>query len=106
MNARKKAAAILPFIPLALLAAGFAAAFIYGKWANATGAWTEGGEWLIFIFFFLPVLAAASIVLAVVALRLNREEGRTFIKVVSVIDLVIAVPGLLVSLLYLISALD
>ena len=105
MNTRKKAAAILPFIPLALLAVGFAATAIYGGWANANGKWTEGGEWLIFVFCFLPIVAAIAIVLAIVALRLDREWGRTFVMIVSIVDLVLAVPGLLVSLIFLINAL-
>ena len=105
MNTRKKAAAILPFIPLALLAVGFAATAIYGAWANAKGMWTEGGEWLIFIFFFLPFFAAIAIALAVVALRLDRQWRRPFVTIVSVIDIVLAVPGLLVFLLHLLGSL-
>lgn len=103
MEQRKKTPLILSVIPLALLAAGILATIAYGVWANARGMWTEGGEWLIFIFYGLPAIALIAVPLAIVALALNKRGGnRTSVKVLSVIDLVLAVPVLLIGLLFLI----
>ncbi|MBO4384227.1 MAG: hypothetical protein J5854_02245 [Clostridia bacterium] len=103
MEPRKKAPIILSVIPLALLAAGVIATAAYGVWANARGMWTEGGEWLIFIFRVLPAVALIAVPLAVVALVLNKRGAkRPAVIVLSVIDLVFAVPVLLIGLLFLI----
>lgn len=103
MEPRNKTPLVLSVIPSALFAAGVIATAAYGVWANAKGMWTEGGEWLIFIFYGLPAIALIAVPLAIVALALNRRRANlSSVKVLSVIDLVFAVPVLLLSLLYLI----
>lgn len=103
MKPHKKAPVILSVIPPALLAAGFISTVAYGAWANFRGMWTEGFEWLIFIFYCLPAVALIALPLAIAALALNkRGADLTSVKVLSVIDLVFAVPVLLLGLLFLI----
>ena len=100
---KRKAPIILSLIPWALFLLGAALTFAYGAWANARGMWTEGGEWLIFIFYFLPVWAAVTAALAIAALIVNkRTDDRLIVKIVSAVDLVLGISVLLIALLFLI----
>ena len=105
MNSRGKTAGILAVIPLALLLLGAIITFVYGLWANARGMWTEGVEWLIFIFCFLPIAALIAVPLAIIALRMNRRGyDLLVVKIFAAIDLAFAVPVLLMRLILLFSS--
>ena len=92
MKARRTVSIILSVIPIAIFALGAAAAAVYGAWANAHGIWTEGGEWLILFAVVLPLDGILAIPLSIIALCLNRWEGLLFVKILSIVNLVLGVP--------------
>ena len=88
MNTKKVFSIILPLVPVAIIAAGL----IYAIAVSLSGRWTEGGEWLAFFFFFVPAAAVIGIPLAIIALKLNKEEDLPFVKVLSAIEVILGAP--------------
>ena len=88
MKTKRTLSVILSLLPIVLAVIGLFATIIWPL--NASD--TEGWSFVIYLMTVLPIIALIAIPLSVIALILSRKNGPVFARVLSIINLVWAVP--------------
>ena len=89
MKTRKTLSVIFAVLPIALVIWALFGSVVWPLNAEAS----EGWSFIIFLVMVLPIIGAAAIPLSIAALCLNGREGRLFVKIISVFNLIWAVPA-------------